>query len=254
MQRGIFYGFALFAVLLSISVLFRNSAPVSGDTAELFLPVIETAPPSNPNPVHSGEGTYYDADGRGNCSFAASPNNLMVAAINGVDYGVADYCGATIRVTGPAGSVDVRIVDKCPGCARGDIDLSREAFAKIAEMRLGRVKINWQVISPAIERPIIYHFKDGSNPWWTAVQIRDHRNPIAKFEYQLADGSFREVPRVDYNYFVENVSGRSPYPGMGKGPFVFRVTDIYGNVLTDANIPLGNNTSVSGTAQFPALP
>jgi hypothetical protein len=35
--------------------------------------------------VHTGEGTYYNATGAGNCSFDPSPQNLMVAALNQVD-------------------------------------------------------------------------------------------------------------------------------------------------------------------------
>ena len=31
---------------------------------------------------YAGEATYYDADGSGNCSFPASPEDLMVAAMN----------------------------------------------------------------------------------------------------------------------------------------------------------------------------
>ena len=31
----------------------------------------------------------------------------------------------------------------------------------------------WQVVSPALNGPIAYHFKDGSNQWWTAVQVRN---------------------------------------------------------------------------------
>ena len=42
----------------------------------------------------------------------------------------------------------------------------------------------------------------------TAVQIRNHRNPIAKFEYW--NGSqWMTVPRVSYNFFVQT------NPGMG---------------------------------------
>src|SRR5436190_1219322 len=72
----------------------------------------------------AGEGTYYDADGTGNCSFDASPNDLMVAAMNDADYHTAAWCGACVAVTGPAGTVTVRVVDRCPGCASGDLDLS----------------------------------------------------------------------------------------------------------------------------------
>jgi expansin (peptidoglycan-binding protein) len=109
------------------------------------------------------------------------------------------------------------------------------------------VNITWQVVSPALSGPIAYHFKDGSNQWWTAVQIRNHRNPIAKFEF-FNGSQWINVPRVSYNYFVQT------NPGMGVGPFAFRVTDAYGNVLSDSGIPLLDNGTVNGAHQFPYGP
>ncbi len=137
----------------------------------------------------------------------------------------------------------VRIVDQCPGCAEGDVDLSQEAFAEIAELSAGRVDITWQLVSPVLDGPIVYHFKDGSNQWWTAVQIRNHRNPIAKVEYWNGS-SYVDVLRLSYNYFVE--AG-----GMGPGPYNFRVTDTLGNVLEDVNIPHVEDGDVNGSGQFP---
>jgi len=72
--------------------------------------------------VHTGEGTYYDATGAGNCSFDASPDNLMVAAMNHTDYDNAALCGAYVQVTGPKGVVVVRIVDRCPECPAGHVE------------------------------------------------------------------------------------------------------------------------------------
>jgi len=103
------------------------------------------------------------------------------------------------------------------------------------------------VVSPEISTPIAYHFKDGSNQWWTAVQIRNHRNPIAKLEFYNGN-VWVEVPRTDYNYFVQTG------PGMGVGPYTFRVTDWYGNVLIDSGIPHVENGSVTGAGQFPYGP
>src|SRR5689334_13454490 len=80
----------------------------------------------------SGEGTWYDADGSGNCSFDPSPSNLDVAAMNDSQYAGSSVCGECVDVTGPNGAVTVRIVDRCPGCSTGDLDLSKEAFAQIA--------------------------------------------------------------------------------------------------------------------------
>lgn len=241
----------------------------SAGSERLYLPMLHqtstqtpTQTPGQQNPLHTGRATYYDATGAGNCAFDASPGNLMVAAISHVDYGNPDpegnpsggkaavYCGAYVEVYGPSGTVTVRIVDKCPddGCQAGHLDLSREAFAKIADPALGIVPITWRVVSPAISGPIQYHFKDGSNQWWTAVQIRNHRNPIVKFEYLNGSGTWVEVTRVDYNYFVQT------NPGMGPGPYSFRVTDSYGNVLTDTGIVGGDNVTRNGHGQFPVGP
>lgn len=193
--------------------------------------------------THSGEATYYDADGSGNCSFPATPNDLMVGAMNAVDYANSAVCGSCVRIDGPAGSVDVRIVDQCPECPQGDIDLSPEAFAQIAAIELGRVPIEWTYIPCPVDGPIVYHFKDGSNQWWTAVQIRNHRHAIERFE--VRDGeAWVEVPRVDYNFFVKD-------DGMGEGPFRFRVTDVLGNVVEDDGIPLLDDADAPGTTQFP---
>ncbi|MEM9777631.1 MAG: expansin EXLX1 family cellulose-binding protein [Chloroflexota bacterium] len=202
----------------------------------------------NTNPVNSGIATYYNATGAGNCSYDPSPDNLMVAAMNAEEYDNSAVCGSYVEVTGALGSVIVRIVDQCPECAAGHLDLSREAFAEIDEIIKGRVPITWQVVSPPIEGPIVYQFKDGSNQWWTAVQVRNHRNPVAKFEYLNDSNQWVEVGRLSYNYFVQTG------PGMGVGPYTFRVTDIYGSVLTDSGIQFIENGEVDGANQFPIGP
>jgi expansin (peptidoglycan-binding protein) len=201
-----------------------------------------------PNPVHQGIATYYNATGDGACMFGPSPNDLMVAAMNAEEYDNAAVCGSYVFVSGPKGTITVRIVDLCPECKAGHLDLSREAFAAIADLPLGVVPITWQVVSPELDEPIAYHFKDGSNPWWTAVQIRNHRNPIAKLEYLDGTSQWVSVPRTSYNYFVQT------NPGMGAGPYTFRVTDSYGNLLIDSGIPHVENGTISGSAQFPPGP
>ena len=200
------------------------------------------------NPIHQGIATYYNATGAGACSFDPSPGDLMVAAMNAVEYDNAAVCGEYVYITGPKGTVTVRIVDLCPECLAGHLDLSREAFALIADLPQGRVDITWQVVSPDLSGPIAYHFKDGSNQWWTAVQIRNHRNPIASLEYLDGSSQWVSVPRTSYNYFVQTD------PGMGPGPYTFRVTDSYGNVLVDSGIPHVENGTINGAAQFPAGP
>jgi expansin len=207
-------------LFLILSLALGAAAQVQSQADHLiFLPLIVT-PPAAQNPLVRCEATYYwEANGDGNCMFGPSPDNLMVAAIGYLDYGNPDperqpehgpaavYCGAYVEATGPLGSVVVRIVDKCPdvyiapdlGCAEGHLDMSPQAFARIAPIERGRVPITWRVISPELNRPIAYHIKPGSNEWWTAIQVRHHRNPIVRMEYLNASGQWQELLRTDYN-------------------------------------------------------
>jgi expansin (peptidoglycan-binding protein) len=202
-----------------------------------------TAPP----PERTGEATYYDADGSGNCSFDPSPSDLMVAAMNGVEYDMASWCGGCVEVEGPRGAVVVRIVDSCPGCSAGDLDLSREAFAAIADLPQGRVPITWRAAACDVTGPVRYRFKEGSNAYWIAIQVRNHRYPIARLEAHGGDGAWRDIDRADYNYFVDT-------DGLGGGPFAIQITDDRGQTLTDTGVPFAEATEVPGSAQLPACP
>ena len=102
--------------------------------------------------------------------------------------------GGSKRQAGPQGSVVVRIVDRCPECAPGDVDMSPQAFAQIAPLVAGRVPITWHLVDPEITNPIRLHWKDGSSQWWGAIQVRHHRTGIFKLEY-LSGGVFREINR-----------------------------------------------------------
>lgn len=171
----------------------------------------------------------------------------MVAAINAADYATASWCGACLEVTGPSGKVIVRVVDKCPGCAHGDLDLSSEAFAKLSPLSAGRIPITWREVACDVQGPISYQFKDGSNAFWTAIQIRNHRYPIARVEAMSSGGAFEPIARVDYNYFVDT-------SGLGPGPYTLRVTDTRGHAIEDASIALGDDVARAGASQFPVCP
>ena len=194
----------------------------------------------------SGEGTYYSADGTGNCSFEASPADLMVAALNAPDYQSAALCGACLEVTGPNGSVTVRVVDQCPECKHGDLDLSPQAFQKLSPLAAGRIPITWRQVACNVTGPIAYHFKDGANAYWTAIQIRNHRYSIAKLEAMQGD-AYVSIPRLDYNYFVQE-------SGLGPGPYMLRVTDTRGHTVEDMGVALGDSVTRTGSQQLESCP
>lgn len=211
---------------------------------------IDAGPPlcTEQGGLRAGEATFYDADGTGKCSFDASPGE-PVAAMNRADFGEALGCGACVEVEGPAGIVTVRVVDRCPGCKEGSLDLSRAAFARIADPAAGRVPVRWRWVPCAVEGPLRYRFKDRSNADWTGLQVRNHRHAIATLEARRADGTWRAMRRTDYNYFVDT-------KGLGDGPYAFRVTDVHGAVVEDRDIAAGDGVERAGAAQLPicALP
>jgi rare lipoprotein A (peptidoglycan hydrolase) len=96
---------------------------------------------------HAGDATYYGV-GLGSCGKTNKDSDMIVALNhgqmgNGANPNHNGLCGKTITAHGPKGSVTVTIVDTCPGCANGDLDLSPAAFNKIADMEKGRVPITW---------------------------------------------------------------------------------------------------------------
>lgn len=195
--------------------------------------------------IHSGEATFYNPAGSsGSCMFDSTADSVMIGAINQFDYAGSEMCGACVRVTGPRGTVDIRIVDLCPECPQGNIDLSPQAFSIIADTTLGRVAITWQLIPCKTSDPVSYHFNDSTSQWWSAVQIRNHRYPVFSLEYFTSQKIFKRVNRTAYNYFVEP-------EGMGTGPYTFRIMDIYGHTLVDSGITSSPGKDVEGQKQFP---
>lgn len=185
----------------------------------------------SPGTTYEGDATVYEAaDGNGACSFGPS-DDMMIVAMNETDYETAGACGATVLVRAANGnSVTVRVTNVCPlPCAPGQLDLSQEAFAELADPMLGRIPVTWSLVSPGSAGTISIRYKDGSSQWWCGIQAIDHRNPLAKLEVDAGDG-WQALPRTGYNYFLsEN--------GSGCGGDI-RITDIYGERLTISGLPV----------------
>ncbi|KAL0572119.1 hypothetical protein V5O48_009846 [Marasmius crinis-equi] len=91
--------------------------------------------------------TWYDP-GLGACGITNGPNDLIAAVSVSVynnfpgatpNPNLNPICKKKARVTANGKSVDVTIVDKCPGCSDGSIDLSPAAFKVLAAQSVGRI-------------------------------------------------------------------------------------------------------------------
>ncbi|MDH6214032.1 expansin EXLX1 family cellulose-binding protein [Streptomyces pseudovenezuelae] len=194
-----------------------------------------------PGVTYQGVATSYDiGNGDGACSYGPS-GDTMTAAMNHTDYETAKACGAYVRVQAGGVSVTVRITNECPECTPGQIDLSRQAFAKLAALSKGRMSISWSLLSPATSDTVSVRYKTGSSQYWCAVQPIGHRNPVARLEVR-AGGTWRQLARTDYNYFLsENGSGCGG---------ALRITDIYGEQLIVDGIAVRPNVVQATGVQF----
>ncbi|GAN09433.1 riboflavin-aldehyde forming enzyme [Mucor ambiguus] len=95
----------------------------------------------------SGDATYYSV-GMGSCGKTNSDGE-MVAALSEKLMGTGadgSYCGKSITLTSKGGkSVTVKVVDSCPGCGEGDVDLSPSAFKKLGSLDQGVIPITWSL-------------------------------------------------------------------------------------------------------------
>jgi expansin len=214
-----------------------TSSPKSNATAQLAGRI-------KPKVTYRGKATYYDSgDGNGACLFGPAKDPAMIGAMNQTDYEDAKACGAFVRVSVAGGaSVTVQITNLCPlPCAPGQIDLAPQAFAKLADPKLGEVPITWSLLSPGLSDPISMRYKTGSSRYWCGIQAINHRNPLARLEVRHGSG-WRQLTRADYNYFL------SP-GGEGCGGAI-RLTDIYGEQLTINGISISPDVAQRTGVQF----
>lgn len=198
--------------------------------------------------IHTGEGTFYGGGYVGGCAMLDPVStDYWIVAMNLADYNDGQLAGAYLEVTGELGTINMLVTDLLPEGKKGDLDLYVDAFPLIAPVEKGRVPVSWKIVplDTAEDAPVCYKYKEGTTEFWCGVQVRNHRYPITKLEYMGENGEFIEIKRRPYNYF-ESMD-------MGKGPFTFRITDIYGQVVIDENIPLSTDDTkiIPGHVQFP---
>ncbi|MFF4395671.1 expansin EXLX1 family cellulose-binding protein [Streptomyces sp. NPDC001480] len=194
-----------------------------------------------PGVTYTGVATHYDAaDGNGACTYGPT-SDLMIVAMNHTDYETAKACGAYISVHAGGASVTVRVTNECPECAPGALDLSEQAFAKLAALNAGRIPVTWSLLSPSTSGTISIRYKTGSSANWCGIQALGHRNPLARLEVSTGSG-WRQLTRETYNYFLSE-------SGTGCGGSL-RLTDIYGEQLTVSGIAVRPDVVQATRVQF----
>jgi expansin len=191
----------------------------------------------------SGIATHYVLSGLPNCSYPSPPANNFFVALSPSEYNSAAACGGYLTVTGPDGSVTVQVIDQCPECAAGHIDLSEPAFAELAPLSAGLINVHYQYLAgPALPGPITMEVKSGSSQYWLALLADNTGNPLASVQVETASGGWTSLARASYNYWIAQ-------SGAGSGPFTVRLTDTQGNQVTVHDVAL-NPGAVQSTGVY----
>ena len=199
----------------------------------------------------SGEATHYElaAGGMGNCSYPSPPAGQLYVALSPSEYGAAAACGSYLQVTGPDGSVTVEVVDQCPECQAGHIDLSEQAFARIAPLNAGLVPVSYHTVAdPPLPAPLSMLVKTGSSAYYLALLPINNGNPLAAVAVSQGSGGWQELTRTTYGYWLAS-------SGAGPGPFTVRLTDSLGHQATVDGITISPGVvQATGTSMYGAPP
>jgi expansin (peptidoglycan-binding protein) len=201
---------------------------------------------------HSSYATFTGSGYSGGASLLDPiPSTMEITALDPKDYnynGVnAALAGAYLEVTGPNGKTTVYVTDLYPEGANGALDLCPTSFAKIGNMSAGKINIKWRLVKAPIKGNFSYRIKEGSSPYWAAIQVRNHKYPIMKMEY-YKDNKWINMEKTPWNHFLGM--------NMGTSPLKVRITDIRGAVVTDTIQALPKNGTskayiVPGKVQLP---
>jgi len=165
-------------------------------------------------------------------------------AIVTADFLASKTCGMCISVTGNGtgsganpitGTSMVFVNNECPSCNSAGLDFGLSGD--------GVWDIVWKAVPCPVTSNIQYVIKTGSSAYWFALQARNTKYPVYLLDVQVA-GSWVNMPRLNYNYFVQSFSGLT-------FPLTIRLTSVFGQVITDQIASLAQiNVPFNGAVQF----
>ncbi|ETN08027.1 hypothetical protein PPTG_12540 [Phytophthora nicotianae INRA-310] len=128
-----------------------------------------------------GDGTSYTLGqvSSGNCNFmSAIPSaSTNYVALNQAQWDNLAGCGRCIEVscideqcTAKNKTAVVQVLDRCPECAHGALDLSPTVYKEITGLDPNRLTVRWRFVDCPDPGTVQVCLKEGSNANWIAVQ------------------------------------------------------------------------------------
>lgn len=200
-----------------------------------------------------GDGTTYTLGdtSAGNCNFMAAPAaaSANYAALNNDQWLSTKNCGRCAEVSCSDSSCAdkskkeiVYILDRCPECKKGDLDLSPSVFTSITGQGPTRIKIKWRFVDCPVSGGVKYCLKGGSNNFWTAVQPA---NTVAGVSSMLINGQTPTMVDSAYYYLLNGQSKTQTDLGSVK----VTLTSVGGETIEET-VALTAGACTTGSKQF----
>ncbi|KAL2888068.1 Expansin-like protein 6 [Ceratocystis lukuohia] len=195
-----------------------------------------------------GKATFYGGNlSGGTCSFTeyTIPSGLFGVAYPTPDWDNSGNCGACLEVTGPNGNtLTVMVVDSCPSCEAGHLDLFSDAFLQFADASAGEIGVSYKFVTCGITSPIVLHNKSGVSAYWFSMQVVNSNEPVKSLEVSVDGGATWEATkRQDYNFFEKNT-------GFGTAKVDVRVTSETGKTLIVKDVSIESDSRKTCDSNF----
>jgi hypothetical protein len=213
--------------------------------------------------VQKGRITYYAQSNIVACDIPQSEWPQFTTALSEKHFQGGLACGATVRLMNAGKEIKAMVVDLCPVVGNeewcsGDMthfDLGNATtFSELEPPVTGVKEITFEWLpTPVGDSPVKLRFKDGINAYWIAIEVINHRYPVAKLEIKdPQSGTWKTGDRTKpgmYNYWQFDFTGNGLV-----APFQVRITDQYGQVIEETGTVVQEKYMWAGTHQFPLLP
>ncbi|KAL4086075.1 hypothetical protein PRIC1_014697 [Phytophthora ramorum] len=220
-----------------------------------ILAAASTLAHTNADEYFTGDGTAYSLGdtSSGNCNMmsALSFATTDYAALNNEQWDGLQNCGrcaevscADSRCSDQSKSVVVQLLDRCPECKHGDLDLSPSVFKTLTGSDPSRYTVKWKFVDCPVPGNVNYCLKGGSNNYWTAVQPTNVATGITSLQIngkatKMLDGAY---------YYLLDGSG-SVVADLSS--VTVSMTDLNGVSMKDT-VSLSAGSCTQGSSQFPS--
>lgn len=149
--------------------------------------------------------------------------------------------GTAIELKANGKTINLLITDLCPSKTNSEntnnpnffFDLEKSAFTYLADASVGKLDMIFKTIPYPTSKNIKIQIKDSSNEWWLSFRVFNMRYPLKSVEISKDGDTF--VPMKSFKLY--NWYEKQYYNGeVLSGKTYFRLTNIYGQVITTGDI------------------